>query len=209
MNSTPDEQGRIDLTLELTSDGNKVSTTSKLIIPKQDLPPKPSEPVQRQTAETEWPDNDGAKKAMKKAHQIATANAPKNVTEWPNDDDAQRARFRERLLASRVQDDEEQEEQEEQEEPVHPDRWCILPVNQPIYQALMDKAASYPADKVWQARAYRKAAQGILTYNYNIFDINNFMNWRYSNGIGYSIETFVGQFITDFKHLPDALNYLE
>ncbi len=136
MNSTPDEQGRIDLTLELNSDGNKVSTTSKLIIPKQDLPPKPSEPV-------------------------------------------------------------------------HPDRWCILPVNQPIYQALMDKAASYPADKVWQARAYRKAAQGILTYNYNIFDINNFMNWRYSNGIGYSIETFVGQFITDFKHLPDALNYLE
>ncbi len=77
LDSKPDEHGRIDWTLELMSDGNKTTTSSKLTInPKQDLPPKPDESVQRQTAETEWPDNDGAKKAMNEARELAAANAP-------------------------------------------------------------------------------------------------------------------------------------
>jgi hypothetical protein len=91
----------------------------------------------------------------------------------------------------------------------HPDRWCVIPENQPVYQALMDKADSYPADKVWQAKAYRNAALNLLTYTSNIFDTKHYLLWTLNRGIGYSIETFVDNFITEFQHLPDVLNYLE
>ncbi len=48
---------------------------------------------------------------------------------------------------------------------------CIVPANQPIYQALLEKAATYPPDKVYQANAYRKAAEKILNSNINIYDV--------------------------------------
>ena len=73
----------------------------------------------------------------------------------------------------------------------------------------MDKAASYSPDKVWQTRAYRNAALNLLTYTSNIFDHNSYLLWTLNRGIGSSIDTFVGNFIKDFKHLPDVLNYLE
>lgn len=47
---------------------------------------------------------------------------------------------------------------------------CTVSANQPIYQALLDKAASYPADKPYQAKAYKKAAESVLITNINIYD---------------------------------------
>jgi hypothetical protein len=41
---------------------------------------------------------------------------------------------------------------------------CVVPLNQPLYQALLDKAASYPADKPYQARAYKKVAEAVAMY---------------------------------------------
>ncbi len=46
---------------------------------------------------------------------------------------------------------------------------CIVPDNQPIYQALLDKAASYPADKTYEIAAYKGAAQRLSTLNKNLY----------------------------------------
>lgn len=68
---------------------------------------------------------------------------------------------------------------------------CVVPQNQPIYQALLDKAATYPADKPYQAKAYKKAAESILTYDRNIYDA--------VTKSGYFAEpVFVGEKIAEF-----------
>ena len=45
---------------------------------------------------------------------------------------------------------------------------CVISQNQPIYQALLDKATTYPADKPYQAKAYRTAAESVLSYDKNL-----------------------------------------
>lgn len=68
---------------------------------------------------------------------------------------------------------------------------CSVPVNQSIYQALIDKAASYPADKSYQAKAYKKAAESVATWNYNLYT-----DYIPSvPGVGISIQKFIEEFI--------------
>ncbi len=50
---------------------------------------------------------------------------------------------------------------------------CAVPANEPIYQALLDKAATYPAEKVYQARAYRAAAEKLRTHATDLFSIKD------------------------------------
>jgi hypothetical protein len=75
---------------------------------------------------------------------------------------------------------------------------CAVPANKPIYDALLAKAASYPADKVYQAKAYKKAAETVRTYKQNIPDdcakYGGFYMTRY-DGVGRGIEDFIYQFI--------------
>ena len=68
---------------------------------------------------------------------------------------------------------------------------CSVPVNQPIYQALIDKAASYPADKSYQAKAYKKAAESVAAWNYNLY--NDYI--PSVPGVGISIQKFIEEFI--------------
>jgi hypothetical protein len=74
---------------------------------------------------------------------------------------------------------------------------CIVSQNQPIYQALIDKTNSYPADKPYQANAYKKATEIVATYNKNIYNQYAGSFWFESKpaGIGYKIETFIHNFI--------------
>jgi hypothetical protein len=71
---------------------------------------------------------------------------------------------------------------------------CSVPANQPIYQALIDKAASYTASatqKPYQAKAYKKAAESVATTDQNIyrkFPIG-------MPGIGDKIDDFIIEFI--------------
>lgn len=66
---------------------------------------------------------------------------------------------------------------------------CQVPANQPIYQALIEKAASYPASQAYQAKAYKKAAESIRTCE---LDLNNrFSEVQHLDGVGYSIEAFI------------------
>jgi hypothetical protein len=46
---------------------------------------------------------------------------------------------------------------------------CVVPVNWFIYEALMDKAASYPADQPFKARAYRRVAESVLACTENLY----------------------------------------
>jgi len=79
---------------------------------------------------------------------------------------------------------------------------CTVSQNQPIYQALLDKAASYPVDKPYQAKAYKKAAESVSAYPSNIY--TEFAKYSFFKvlpaGIGYTIENFIYQFI---KTNPD------
>lgn len=68
---------------------------------------------------------------------------------------------------------------------------CYESVNQPIYQALLDKAASYPPDKSYQAKAYKTAAESVRTWNYNLYQ-DLLLSVP---GVGYSIENFIKDFI--------------
>jgi DNA polymerase/3'-5' exonuclease PolX len=73
---------------------------------------------------------------------------------------------------------------------------CTVPENQPIYQALITKAATYPADQPWKAKAYKKAAESIATYNKNIFKDYELENTCYGIPyVGDSIEEFIYNFI--------------
>jgi hypothetical protein len=70
---------------------------------------------------------------------------------------------------------------------------CVVPANQPIYQALIDKAASYPAEKAYQAKAYKKVAENLLNFELSIYE--NYYNLMNIDGVGQSIEDFVWFFI--------------
>lgn len=77
---------------------------------------------------------------------------------------------------------------------------CSVPANQSIYQALLDKAASYPADKPYQAKTYKKAAESVLTHTWNIYDIAKNNSWyqgegQHIPGAGEGIRTFIKDFI--------------
>lgn len=74
---------------------------------------------------------------------------------------------------------------------------CSVPANQPIYQALLDKAASYPADKPYQAKAYKKAAEIVAAHPGNIYSEYAGSFWFEAKpaAIGYKIEEFINKFI--------------
>jgi hypothetical protein len=75
----------------------------------------------------------------------------------------------------------------------------IVPENIPIYLALISKAATYPpstGSNHWKAKAYRKAAQSIATFDKNIFAEYKNYNVCYDlPGIGENIEEFIYNFV--------------
>lgn len=74
---------------------------------------------------------------------------------------------------------------------------CIIDENQPIYQALLDKANSYPSNRGVQAKAYQNAARSIMRYHANIyeeFSTYNGFDIR-PDYIGPRIEEFIKNFI--------------
>lgn len=74
---------------------------------------------------------------------------------------------------------------------------CVVPANQPIYQALVDKAASYPADKPYQAKAYKNAAETVLSHNKNLYTeyVNNRRPRPLPANFGPKTEDFICDFI--------------
>ncbi len=51
--------------------------------------------------------------------------------------------------------------------------YTINPANNSIYQALLDKAVSYPADKPYQTKAYMMQAEVVATYPVDIYDMTH------------------------------------
>jgi len=73
---------------------------------------------------------------------------------------------------------------------------CVISKNQPIYQALLDKAATYPADKPYQAKAYRTAAESVLSYDKNLYEAyTGQLPCPSIYGIGDKIEEFICEFV--------------
>jgi hypothetical protein len=75
---------------------------------------------------------------------------------------------------------------------------CTVPANQPIYQALLDKAASYPADKPYQAKAYNNAAQIVAAMKDSAYKMRQTYGTSWvtiCTSIGYKIEMFINEFI--------------
>jgi hypothetical protein len=85
---------------------------------------------------------------------------------------------------------------------------CIVSENQPIYQALIDKAASYPADKVaqYKAKAYNKTAEYVASMNESIYDNRGeFYGWWSpppNSGIGFKTEEFINEFLKKNPRVP-------
>lgn len=88
---------------------------------------------------------------------------------------------------------------------------CIVPANQPIYEALITKAKSYPADKVYQSKAYMTCADKIANMTKSIYDDLILGSW-YSGGLcGIRVEAFINEFIKANPPAPapyteDAMN---
>ncbi len=80
---------------------------------------------------------------------------------------------------------------------------CKVPQNQSIYQALIDKAVSYPASQFYKANAYRKAADVIYNTTINIHALYQQYNdpWLLSldlreiPNIGPKISTFICNYV--------------
>ncbi len=70
---------------------------------------------------------------------------------------------------------------------------CIVPQNQDIYQALIDKANSYPSDQPYKAKAYRNAADSIANYPTDIrtYGLNDVWYSEFISGVGLRIEKFI------------------
>lgn len=74
---------------------------------------------------------------------------------------------------------------------------CVIPANQSIYEALIKKANSYPANEPFRAKAYLKAAGTIAAHTTSIYD-EKVYDWWYSDGlsgIGWGITMFINEFI--------------
>jgi hypothetical protein len=78
---------------------------------------------------------------------------------------------------------------------------CFVSQNYPIYQALVDKGASYPADKPYQVKAYKRAAEYVASMNESIYDNRGeFYGWwcpPKDSGIGWRIEEFINEFLRE------------
>jgi hypothetical protein len=79
---------------------------------------------------------------------------------------------------------------------------CINLENQLIYIALLDKAASYPPEDKYNAKAYRKAAESIANYKPNIFDMfdmdddSSFPSYQSIPSVGFNISEFISDYVT-------------
>jgi hypothetical protein len=75
---------------------------------------------------------------------------------------------------------------------------CIVPDNEPIYQALIDKAASYPIDETYKAKAYEKAAKFVEYMTDSIYDEKGGPNYWWDappkSGVGKKIEAFINEY---------------
>ncbi len=72
---------------------------------------------------------------------------------------------------------------------------CRHNCNQPIYLTLIHEANSYPPEKDYRAKAYKKAAEIIAGLDYNL----------YSNPIPDDIPCRIKKFILDYIGLPIIL----
>lgn len=76
---------------------------------------------------------------------------------------------------------------------------CRVPANQMIYQALLNKAASYPANQHYKANAYKKAAQSVAEW---LYDLRKDYVMVVPN-VGPSI----AKFITDFNNHSCSISF--
>ncbi len=86
---------------------------------------------------------------------------------------------------------------------------CKVPANQPIYEALLAKAASYPAEKPYQAKAYKKIAESVLNHTWDINEIAKKGTWwqgqgQYIPGIGEGTRQFINDFIAGRQPVAPA-----
>ncbi len=77
---------------------------------------------------------------------------------------------------------------------------CVNPKNQMIYQALLNKAATYPPDQYYKATAYKYAAESVLTQHDDLRYNHNIVNIPY---IGRNIT----KFIEDFNNHPCSISF--
>ena len=95
--------------------------------------------------------------------------------------------------------------------------YAFIPLNQPIVQALLDKADSFPIHKIYHAKAYRKAANNIAKLSFSLYDfILNSKSYDldsiYIEGIGPKISHFIIHFtkthLQTNKHVQSTHNNL-
>jgi DNA polymerase/3'-5' exonuclease PolX len=72
---------------------------------------------------------------------------------------------------------------------------CFIPENQPIYDALLVKAATYSPDKTFKIQAYTDAAEQVANLKYNIIIDYQTGRRSYIPGIGKGIKRFIIDFI--------------
>ena len=74
---------------------------------------------------------------------------------------------------------------------------CLwAPANEPIYKALLEKADSYPADKPYQAKAYRRAAEMMSAVTLNLFaNFGGVKYWEVLSEFGNSPADFIHNYI--------------
>lgn len=73
---------------------------------------------------------------------------------------------------------------------------CVVPNNQRIYQALQDKADSYPVDKPFHAQAYSKAAYNVSKWEFDLYDFHRkYGHVQELAGFGPSVTSFLNDFI--------------
>ncbi len=76
---------------------------------------------------------------------------------------------------------------------------CVVPANQPIYDALLNKAASYLAWRPCEANAYKKAAESVAVWPY---DLRNDYALAVPN-----VDPSIAKYIKDFINHPWSISF--
>jgi hypothetical protein len=83
---------------------------------------------------------------------------------------------------------------------------CHVPANQPVYQLLLNKAASYSPEKAYQAKAYNNAALSVLTFDKNIYTVEGRQQIISLPEIGNSIAVdFIKKIVPKIKNTTPAV----
>ena len=84
---------------------------------------------------------------------------------------------------------------------------CENPANEPLCEAIMEKAGSYSVDEAYSARAYKRAAEKVAALTVSVFSLTDAQQRRL--GVGPKTNEFIYKQILGIKPPEQEMSHLQ